>query len=260
MKKEQTARYEIGKVKALIKDKIINCTTAILMYVEIKLAAGWTRKITAKEIYEELGISKASFHRAISKLRASNWILWTAPDETEFELSRGPKSIADYSGLRSETASQDCDDQTQSWNDQSQGCDGQTQDCNKQTLEPASSKASATSSTLSHLYSTYSQGTADKIVEQPVTANSQQSKRDPNHADPPTHANPPTHTDPGKPVGYWLNQILEETRRKLKEQVCLQADQRQKRGPTNALHVGTQGSYLTPDGSDQDTATSSIYQ
>jgi len=331
-KREQTARYEIGKVKALIEDGIINCTTAVLMYIEIKLAAGWTRKFTAKEIYQELGISKSSFHRAISKLRASNWINWTAPDETEFEVSRGPKSVADYTRFNSGTALQSWNDQTQGWDDprfnsgtalqscahmtqgwnhMTQGWDSQTQGCNGQAPKPAHSKASTDPSTSSHLYTTYIHREEDGLNANNhetdldidnIGSRDPMDLRDPglDEADPiedpdPTRdpgSNPMMDPDPiGDPRTKFtqpapshlhketmgglgsnsmngnslssrldVKQILEETKRKLMEQVEWQRSQRMQRWATNVLPVGTQGSSLTPGSSDRAMTTTSTFR
>ena len=305
-KREQTARYEIGKVKALIEDGIINCTTAVLMYIEIKLAASWTRKFTAKEIYQELGISKSSFHRAISKLRASNWINWTAPDETEFEVSRGPKSVADYTRFNSGTALQSWNDQTQGWDDprfnsgtalqscahmtqgwnhMTQGWDSQTQGCNGQAPKPAHSKASTDPSTSSHLYTTYIHREEDGLnannhgmdLEDPIEDPGSNPMMDPDPiGDPrtkftqpaPSHLHKETmgslgsNSMNGNSLSSRLDvkQILEETKRKLMEQVQWQRSQRMQRWATNVLPVGTQGSSLTPGSSDRAMTTTSTFR
>lgn len=260
--REQTARYEIGKVKAMLLDRIINCTTAILMYVEIKLAAGWSRKVSAAEIYQELGISKPSFYRAISKLQTTGWVNWTAPETTEFELSRGPKSTANYSCLTSEPESQDRDSESQDRDDQShnrdsesQIRDSESQERDKRPLEDSQGKGSSDPSTLSHLSSnlliTLDQQTSDLSLdpnEQP-TANAQQPDSELSDQE-------PTGSEETKPISpsrtFNVAELLEMTKQKLKEQSWLQADQRnQKRGITREhgltsdSPVGTQGSSLT---------------
>ena len=57
-----------------------------------------------------------------------------------------------------------------------------------------------------------------------------------------------------------VKQILEETKRKLMEQVQWQRSQRMQRWATNVLPVGTQGSSLTPGSSDRAMTTTSTFR
>jgi len=57
-----------------------------------------------------------------------------------------------------------------------------------------------------------------------------------------------------------VKQILEETKRKLMEQVQWQRSQRMQRWATNVLPVGTQGSSLTPGLSDRGMTTTSTFR
>ena len=57
-----------------------------------------------------------------------------------------------------------------------------------------------------------------------------------------------------------VKQILEETKRKLMEQVEWQRSQRMQRWATNVLPVGTQGSSLTPGSSDRAMTTTSTFR
>jgi len=57
-----------------------------------------------------------------------------------------------------------------------------------------------------------------------------------------------------------VKQILEETKRKLMEQVQWQRSQRMQRWATNVLPVGTQGSSLTPGSSDPGMTTTSTFR
>lgn len=56
-------------------------------YFKIRLKAGWTLKETQKEITEKLGISRAAFYSALSKLKAEGSINWSAPANTKFSIS-----------------------------------------------------------------------------------------------------------------------------------------------------------------------------
>lgn len=56
-------------------------------YFKIRLKAGWTLKETQKEITDKLGISRAAFYSALSKLKAEGSINWSAPANTKFSIS-----------------------------------------------------------------------------------------------------------------------------------------------------------------------------
>jgi hypothetical protein len=56
-------------------------------YFKIRLKNGWTLKETQKEITDKLGISRAAFYSALSKLRAEGSINWSAPANTKFSIS-----------------------------------------------------------------------------------------------------------------------------------------------------------------------------
>jgi hypothetical protein len=56
-------------------------------YFKIRLKADWTLKETQKEITDKLGISRAAFYSALSKLKAEGSINWSAPANTKFSIS-----------------------------------------------------------------------------------------------------------------------------------------------------------------------------
>ena len=56
-------------------------------YFKIRLKDGWTLKETQKEITDKLGISRAAFYSALSKLKAEGSINWSAPANTRFSIS-----------------------------------------------------------------------------------------------------------------------------------------------------------------------------
>ena len=56
-------------------------------YFKIRLKADWTLKETQKEITDRLGISRAAFYSALSKLKAEGSINWSAPANTKFSIS-----------------------------------------------------------------------------------------------------------------------------------------------------------------------------
>lgn len=58
-------------------------------YLKIRLKPGWTLRETQKEICQKLGISRAAFYSALSRLRAEGSIQWTTPANTQFSISLG---------------------------------------------------------------------------------------------------------------------------------------------------------------------------
>jgi len=56
-------------------------------YFKIRLKADWTLKETQKEITDKLGISRAAFYSALSRLKAEGSINWSAPANTKFTIS-----------------------------------------------------------------------------------------------------------------------------------------------------------------------------
>lgn len=57
------------------------------LYFKIRLKRSWTLKETQKEICEKLGISRAAFYSALSKLKAEGSINWSAPADTKFSIT-----------------------------------------------------------------------------------------------------------------------------------------------------------------------------
>jgi hypothetical protein len=57
------------------------------VYIKIRLKDGWTLKETQKEITDKLGISRAAFYLALSRLKAEGSINWSAPANTKFTIS-----------------------------------------------------------------------------------------------------------------------------------------------------------------------------
>lgn len=56
-------------------------------YFKIRLKVHWTLKETQKEITDKLGISRAAFYSALSKLKAEGSINWSTPANTKFTIS-----------------------------------------------------------------------------------------------------------------------------------------------------------------------------
>jgi len=59
----------------------------LLFYLKIRLKQGWVLKETQKEITDKLGISRAAFYSALSKLKAEGSINWSTPANTKFSIS-----------------------------------------------------------------------------------------------------------------------------------------------------------------------------
>jgi len=200
---------------------------------------GWKLRTTVKEFCTELGISRAAFYKAIADLKfepGSNFH-FEAHGEIEMWLEDEPSTIVDTESTIVDTESTIVDTE-------STIVDTESTIVENETLKASHSKASSVPSTTSHLFynlkTDLPQATADEsFVEQP-TANF------------PNRAN-----YPGS-VSYRLDvaQILEETRKRLQEQVWIQANKvNHKRGLIGASPVETQGSSLIPDQSDPITTT-----
>lgn len=76
-------------------------------YFKIRLKAGWTLKETQKEITDKLGISRAAFYSALSKLKAEGSINWSAPANTKFSISLNSFDINESTFEDDESTNQD---------------------------------------------------------------------------------------------------------------------------------------------------------
>jgi len=56
-------------------------------YFKIRLKPDWTLKETQKEISDKLGISRAAFYSALSRLKTEGSINWSTPANTKFTIS-----------------------------------------------------------------------------------------------------------------------------------------------------------------------------
>jgi len=71
----------------IIKKATLQQKGLLHFYFKIRLKAGWTLKETQRQITEKLGISRAAFYSALSKLKAEGSINWSAPANTKFSIS-----------------------------------------------------------------------------------------------------------------------------------------------------------------------------
>ena len=78
--------YQVGLIEAISHYQRGDLTAKGLLhfYIKIRLKAGWKLKETQKEISQKLGISRAAFYSALSKLKAEGSINWSAPVNTRF--------------------------------------------------------------------------------------------------------------------------------------------------------------------------------
>lgn len=111
------ARYQNGHLTA----KGLLC-----FYFEIKLKPGWEMKKSPKEIYTELGISRAAFYRAYSALITEGIIEGEDPDLQKLVIKR-PVSDLRQQSQSVESSSQIVDNSSQSVESQSQIVDNQSQ-------------------------------------------------------------------------------------------------------------------------------------
>lgn len=89
MPPKQPQHYPVSLAQAIAHYQSGDLTAKGLLhfYFKIRLKAGWTLKETQKEITDNLGISRAAFYSAISKLKAEGSINWSAPANTKFSIS-----------------------------------------------------------------------------------------------------------------------------------------------------------------------------
>jgi hypothetical protein len=80
----QHVRITLEQAKDLYRSGVFNTTTLVLFFFKIRLAEHWTGKFTNQDIYEDLGISKASFYRTISFLRLQGLLFWQTTGVTEY--------------------------------------------------------------------------------------------------------------------------------------------------------------------------------
>jgi Transcriptional regulators len=75
---EAKLHYELGDltVKGLVH-----------FYIKIRLEPGYILKETKEEICETLGISRAAFYNALSRLKAEGSINWSTSEDTRYSIS-----------------------------------------------------------------------------------------------------------------------------------------------------------------------------
>lgn len=124
------ARYQNGHLTA----KGLLC-----FYFEIKLKPGWEMKKSPKDIYTELGISRAAFYRAYSALIAEGIIEGEDPDLQKLVIKR-PVSDLRQQSQSVESPSQSVDNQSQIVDNQSQSVESPSQSVeNKSSNRPEDS-------------------------------------------------------------------------------------------------------------------------
>jgi len=211
---------------------------------------GWKLRTTVKELCEELGISRSAFYKAIAELRAEPGSDFRFEVHGEIEMwieeSTTNEAVHDH-----EHVSSTVDKVSTIVDTMSMTVDAASTTVENKTLEPASSKDPSPLSTISQIYTTTSQAAKEssKASEQPAAMGI-----------------PPVATETmgglntnsmgmnGNRSLSSIAEFLAETRRKLQEQVEWQRSQRMQR-LTGVSRVGTQGSSLTPGGSDPTMTT-----
>ena len=89
--------YPITTEKAIAHYQAGDITAKGLLhfYLNIRLAPGWTLKETQKQICETLGISRAAFYNALSRLKAEGSINWSTPENTKYSITLNQSTITD---------------------------------------------------------------------------------------------------------------------------------------------------------------------
>jgi len=89
--------YPITTEKAIAHYQAGDITAKGLLhfYLNIRLAPGWTLRETQKQICETLGISRAAFYSALSRLKAEGSINWSTPENTKYSITLNQSTIID---------------------------------------------------------------------------------------------------------------------------------------------------------------------
>lgn len=86
MKEQQHYRLSLEDAITRYKNRELTVKGLLRLYFEIKLKPGWEMKKTPREIYEELGISRASFYANYALLREEGKIIGEDPDEKPLSI------------------------------------------------------------------------------------------------------------------------------------------------------------------------------
>ena len=108
-KSQQHYRLTWEEVITHYQEGLITAPGLLYYYLKIRLAPGWKMTLHQREITEKLGISRAAFYKAISKLNQQGLIEFEAPNG----ITVMPSTNGD-SRLRSETHSTNGDSRLQS--------------------------------------------------------------------------------------------------------------------------------------------------
>ena len=123
-------------------------------YLKIRLKDGWVLKESPKEIYTKLGISRAAFYNALSRLKAEGSVDWSVPDHTPFSIKLAVCECRQESTIVDEP-SMDVDKLSTIVDEPSRNVDKPSRNVDKKLPEPLPDKESSAPSDLSQIYSTY---------------------------------------------------------------------------------------------------------
>jgi hypothetical protein len=115
-------------------------------YFKIRLKDGWTLKETQKEITDKLGISRAAFYSALSRLKAEGSINWSTPANTKFTISlnsfdSNESTFEDEPSTNQDNQSTIIDSQSTNQDNQSKIVDCQSKIVTREKPEPKHSKS-----------------------------------------------------------------------------------------------------------------------
>jgi hypothetical protein len=120
--------YPITTEKAIAHYQAGDITAKGLLhfYLNIRLAPGWTLKETQKQICETLGISRAAFYSALSRLKAEGSINWSTPENTKYSITLNQSTITDNQSTIIDDQSTNVDNQSTIIDNQSTNVDNQS--------------------------------------------------------------------------------------------------------------------------------------
>lgn len=119
------------------------------LFFQIELKHGWKKRYTPQDIYTKLGISKATFYRAIAKLQTLGYITFEVHGEITITNTNGNQAES----LNVDKPVSDLRQPVSDLRQKSQTCDNQSQTCDNQTPKPAPELTSSNSPDYIHISS-----------------------------------------------------------------------------------------------------------
>lgn len=153
----QHYRLSLEKAKQDYRDGILTATGLVYYAIGIYRAPGQKLRVAdIDEFCAHLGINRATFYRAISKLKTKNRIDWEGvggvdvwivnPSVTQLHAGQEVSQLCESQSQDCKTQLQGCETESQDCKTQLQGCETESRGCDKDPLELPFCKGSGNSS------------------------------------------------------------------------------------------------------------------